>query len=206
MKLLLAALALVSGLHSAAAAESWADIVAKARGQTVYWNAWGGKEEINAYMAWAGDRVQADYGVTVVHTKLDEHLRCRSADSCRKSRRPRPAGLGGSAVGQRRELRDHADQWPAVRSVGRPAAKRRAGRRTSLPTSATSALRSTAWKRLTAYSRSISRTTARDSGSAAQRQRSPHLEQQSPRAIYLSEPPELHRRHLPEAGTLRSAA
>ena len=50
----------------------WDDVVAKARGQTVYWNAWGGDERINAYIAWAGERVAADYGVTVRHVKLSD--------------------------------------------------------------------------------------------------------------------------------------
>ncbi len=63
--------ALVLALPAAgAAAASWDDIVAKARGQTVYWNAWGGDERINAYIAWAGARVEADYGVTVRQVKL----------------------------------------------------------------------------------------------------------------------------------------
>jgi len=50
----------------------WDDVVAKARGQTVYWNAWGGDERINAYIAWAGERVAADYGVMVRHVKLSD--------------------------------------------------------------------------------------------------------------------------------------
>ena len=31
-------------------ANSWQEIQDKAKGQTVYWNAWGGSEEINAYI------------------------------------------------------------------------------------------------------------------------------------------------------------
>jgi putative thiamine transport system substrate-binding protein len=54
----------------AAGAANWDDIAAKARGQTVYWNAWGGDERINAYIAWAGKRVREDYGVSVRHVKL----------------------------------------------------------------------------------------------------------------------------------------
>jgi len=69
-----AALPLVAPVSPARAqagdAPSWEAITAKARGQTVYWNAWGGKEEINAYMAWAGGEVARRYGVKVVHTKL----------------------------------------------------------------------------------------------------------------------------------------
>jgi putative thiamine transport system substrate-binding protein len=51
-------------------ANSWEDIRKKAKGQTVYWNAWGGSEEINAYISWVGSRVKEDYGVTLKHVKL----------------------------------------------------------------------------------------------------------------------------------------
>jgi putative thiamine transport system substrate-binding protein len=53
-----------------ARAEDWAEIVARARGQTVYFNAWGGSERINDYIAWAASRVAADYGITLRHVKL----------------------------------------------------------------------------------------------------------------------------------------
>ena len=43
-------------------ANSWEDISKKAKGQTVYWNAWGGSEEINSYISWVGTRVKEDYG------------------------------------------------------------------------------------------------------------------------------------------------
>ncbi|HPH13175.1 MAG TPA: hypothetical protein PLC34_05205, partial [Burkholderiaceae bacterium] len=33
---------------------AWPAIEAKARGQTVYFNAWAGSEQINAYLQWAG--------------------------------------------------------------------------------------------------------------------------------------------------------
>ena len=49
---------------------SWDEVAAAARGQTVYWNAWGGSEAINAYIAWVGDRVAAEYRVTLRHVKL----------------------------------------------------------------------------------------------------------------------------------------
>jgi putative thiamine transport system substrate-binding protein len=67
---LLALWAVVAPFSLEAAEPSWQEILERARGQTVYWNAWGGKEEINAYMAWAGEQVRERYGVTVVHTKL----------------------------------------------------------------------------------------------------------------------------------------
>jgi putative thiamine transport system substrate-binding protein len=52
------------------AAQDWASTLAEARGQTVYWNAWAGDEQINTYIAWVGDRVRERFGVDLVHVKL----------------------------------------------------------------------------------------------------------------------------------------
>ncbi|WP_424944884.1 ABC transporter substrate-binding protein [Aliiroseovarius crassostreae] len=52
--------------------KNWDQVVATANGQTVYWNAWGGSPTTNAFIEWAGDRVKADYGVTVEHVKLTD--------------------------------------------------------------------------------------------------------------------------------------
>lgn len=49
---------------------SWSDVLAKARGQTVHWNAWAGDEKTNAFIAWVGDETVRRYGVRVVHVKL----------------------------------------------------------------------------------------------------------------------------------------
>lgn len=49
---------------------NWDQVVAEARGQTVYWNAWGGANAVNDYIAWAADQVAERYGVTVEHVKL----------------------------------------------------------------------------------------------------------------------------------------
>ena len=54
------------------AQSSWADIEKKARGQTVVFNAWGGSERINAYLAWAGEQVQRDFGIKLEHVKLTD--------------------------------------------------------------------------------------------------------------------------------------
>jgi len=56
----------------AARAEPWVETVSKARGQTVFWNAWAGDERINAYIAWAGEQVKSRYGVAVQHVKLSD--------------------------------------------------------------------------------------------------------------------------------------
>lgn len=66
---LLLALALPGGGASAQDGD-WDSVVADARGQTVYWNAWGGDERINAYIAWVGTRVAEAHGITLRHVKL----------------------------------------------------------------------------------------------------------------------------------------
>ncbi len=48
----------------------WAGTLAKARGQTIHFNAWGGDQRINDYIAWAGAEVKARAGVEVRHVKL----------------------------------------------------------------------------------------------------------------------------------------
>ena len=56
--------------QSHAQAQSWEETLAAARGQEVYWNAWGGDERINAYIAWVGKRVWDEYGIRLNHVKL----------------------------------------------------------------------------------------------------------------------------------------
>jgi len=53
-----------------AAHADWAQIEKEACGQTVYFNAWGGSEVTNAYIAWAAKAVQSRYGVTLKHVKV----------------------------------------------------------------------------------------------------------------------------------------
>lgn len=48
----------------------WTGVVAKGKGQTVYFNAWGGSDVINDYIRWAGDEVEKRYGVKVKHVKV----------------------------------------------------------------------------------------------------------------------------------------
>ncbi len=72
-----ALLAAAAALSAAAALadpdpKNWDAVLAEARGQTVYWHAWGGDARINAYIAWAGEEVSARYGVTVSHVKLSD--------------------------------------------------------------------------------------------------------------------------------------
>ncbi len=67
----LAALTLSLALPTLAHAD-WAKIENEAKGQTVYFNAWGGGEAINAYIAWAAKEVKARYGVDVKHVKITD--------------------------------------------------------------------------------------------------------------------------------------
>jgi putative thiamine transport system substrate-binding protein len=57
---------------AAQAVAPWNDVLAKARGQTVYWNAWAGDEKINAFIAWVGEQVKARHGVTLQHVRLKD--------------------------------------------------------------------------------------------------------------------------------------
>jgi putative thiamine transport system substrate-binding protein len=51
---------------------NWDAVTAEAEGQTVYWNAWGGSTTTNDFLAWVGERVAEDYGVTLEHVKLTD--------------------------------------------------------------------------------------------------------------------------------------
>lgn len=57
---------------SQAQTQSWEESLTAARGQEVYWNAWGGDERINAYIAWVGRRVWDEYGIELNHVKLSD--------------------------------------------------------------------------------------------------------------------------------------
>ena len=72
--LLSAAWLLMLCLHAAANPDParWDEVLKEARGETVYFNAWGGDENINAYLEWAGGELEKRYGVKVVHVKLDD--------------------------------------------------------------------------------------------------------------------------------------
>ena len=50
----------------------WQAIVEAARGQTVYFNGWGGAERINTYIGWAADQAFERYGVRVRHVRVGD--------------------------------------------------------------------------------------------------------------------------------------
>lgn len=72
MRLMLAALACAASAASTPALADWSGVLAAARGQTVYWNAWGGDPRTNDFIAWVGQQVQERYGVTVEQVKLTD--------------------------------------------------------------------------------------------------------------------------------------
>ena len=55
-----------------AAHADWAKTEAEAKGQSVYFNAWGGGEAINAYIAWVAQEVKGRYGVELRHVKVTD--------------------------------------------------------------------------------------------------------------------------------------
>jgi putative thiamine transport system substrate-binding protein len=73
--MLLCACAMAAGALAAAPSPDpgdWPSILAKAKGQTVYWYAWGGSQAVNDYIAWAGGEMRARYGVGVEEVKLGD--------------------------------------------------------------------------------------------------------------------------------------
>lgn len=67
-------LALASGSFALmgrnALAADWSAILDQARGQTVYWHAWGGDTKINDFIAWVGSEAMVRHGVKLEQVKL----------------------------------------------------------------------------------------------------------------------------------------
>ena len=72
----------------------WSATLQKARGQTVYFNAWAGSQNINAYVQWAATEVQQRFGVQVEHVKITD-----TAEVVKRVRGEKAAGkLQGGSV------------------------------------------------------------------------------------------------------------
>lgn len=63
---------LASGPLLANSDNNWQQTLEEAKGQTVYFNAWGGSPEINAYLVWVGQELAHDYQVKLVQVKVDD--------------------------------------------------------------------------------------------------------------------------------------
>ena len=85
---------------------AWSALEAKAKGQTVYFNAWGGAENINAYIQWAATEVEKRFGVKVEHVKVTDAADVVKRCAQRKSRR-QDGRHSGPGLDQWRELPDH---------------------------------------------------------------------------------------------------
>ena len=55
----------------------WDEVLAEAKGETVYFNAWGGAENINAYLEWVGVELKQHYGSKWGHFRLAHPRRLR---------------------------------------------------------------------------------------------------------------------------------
>ncbi len=69
-KTALSTLALMAVSPRLAFAADWQGILAEAKGQTVYWHAWGGDTKINDFIAFIGAEAKARHGVRLEHVKL----------------------------------------------------------------------------------------------------------------------------------------
>lgn len=84
------ALALLLASASApsfAQTNNWPNIEAKAKGQTVYFNAWAGSERINAYIQWAAQELKKSHGINLEHVKITD-----AADMIKRVRNEKAAG------------------------------------------------------------------------------------------------------------------
>ncbi|MBX3588895.1 MAG: ABC transporter substrate-binding protein [Ramlibacter sp.] len=73
---------------------AWPAIEARARGQKVFLNAWGGSERTNAYLQWVAAEVNQRFGVQVEHVKLTD-----TAEAVKRVRSEKAAGkLTGGTV------------------------------------------------------------------------------------------------------------
>jgi putative thiamine transport system substrate-binding protein len=53
-------------------AADWQATLKEARNRTIYFNAWGGSNEVNQYLRWTAGEVKKRYGVTLRHVKVSD--------------------------------------------------------------------------------------------------------------------------------------
>ncbi len=81
--------ALTPATFAQSTASAWAAIEQAARGQTVYWNAWGGSTQTNSYIQWVAQQVATRHGITLQHVKITD-----TADVVKRVRAEKAAGRG----------------------------------------------------------------------------------------------------------------
>ncbi|MGF1910689.1 ABC transporter substrate-binding protein [Vibrio kasasachensis] len=57
---------------TAVAADGWQTVVDQSKGQTVYFHAWGGSQEINNYLRWVSNEVKQKYDITLKQVKVTD--------------------------------------------------------------------------------------------------------------------------------------
>lgn len=65
-------LLLCSAIPDESFSGTWDNVLRQAKGQTVYWNAWGGDTQTNAFIDWAIREVAIRYDIDVRHVKLTD--------------------------------------------------------------------------------------------------------------------------------------
>ncbi len=73
--------------------EAWAATERAARGQTVYFNAWGGSDRVNAYLHWAAAELQRQFGIRLEHVKLAD-----TAEAVKRVRAEKAAARADGSV------------------------------------------------------------------------------------------------------------
>lgn len=66
---------------------AWSAMERRARGQKVFFNAWGGSERTNSFIQWAATEVRERYGISLEHVKLTD-----TAEAVKRVRSEKAAG------------------------------------------------------------------------------------------------------------------
>jgi putative thiamine transport system substrate-binding protein len=122
--------------HAQPDPQDWSAVLDEARGQTVYWHAWGGDPKINDFIAWVGGLAKERFGVTIQQVKL-----ASTADAVARVVTEKQAGQdAGGAVdliwingenfaSMKREgllfgpFAESLPNWPLVDVAGKPATR-----------------------------------------------------------------------------------
>jgi putative thiamine transport system substrate-binding protein len=98
--LLQAAVPMLAGASAPSAAwarsaesPAWRALLAQAKGQSVYFNAWAGAPAINAYIQWAAAQLAQRFGITLVHVKISD-----AAEMVQRVRNEKAAGKTEGSV------------------------------------------------------------------------------------------------------------
>ncbi len=71
-KLTMIFVALAINFSASVFARDWQSIEQQANGESVYFHAWGGSQEINRYLQWTGEQLKNRYNVTLKHVKVSD--------------------------------------------------------------------------------------------------------------------------------------